>query len=326
MTDFFLVQGAANAREVDFLLWSLVGGTTLVLLLVFGLMLLYVVRYRAGSSARRRGVGEKSWRFEIAWTVATLLLFLGLFVWGADLYVRLFQMPPDALTIAVTGKQWMWKAEHPGGQREINALHVPVNRPVVLVMTSEDVIHDFSVPAFRIKHDVLPGRYSRLWFQATSAGSYRLFCTQFCGTDHSGMGGEVVAMEGPDYERWLAQNGGTDDLAAQGRALFVRYGCSGCHVGGGRSGGSGGGSTVAAPPLDGVFGHPVPLADGRIVQATEEYLRDSILMPARDIVAGYPNRMPSYAGVIPEADLIRLVGYIRSLAAEPVPATAGATR
>ena len=314
--NLFPPAASSNAPEVDLLLTALLSGTALVLVLVFGLMTLYCVRYRANSGVDRGNISDRTFKFEITWTTATLLVFFGLFVWGADLYVRLFQPPSGTLKISVTGKQWMWKAEHAGGQAEINALHLPVNRPVELLMTSEDVIHDFAIPAFRVKHDVLPGRYEPLWFTPTRTGTFHLFCTQFCGTDHSAMGGEVVVMTGPEFERWLAANAASVGLAAQGRTLFVRYGCSGCHVAGGR----GGNGTVAAPPLDGLFGHPVPLegADGRpgrVVIADEQYIRDSILMPARDIVAGYPNRMPSFGGVVSEADLVRLVAYIKSLAA-----------
>jgi len=314
-----LPAASTNAVEVDTLLWALFGVTVLVLALVFGLMLTYVVRYRHTSAEDRGKPGEKTWRFEIAWTGATLVLFFGLFVWGANLYVRQFQPPANSLRIAVVGKQWMWKAEHPGGQREINALHVPAGRAVELLMTSEDVIHDFAIPAFRIKHDVLPGRYESLWFTATEVGTYHLFCTQFCGMDHSSMGGEVVVLSQPDYEHWLADNAASVSLVAQGRALFTRYGCSGCHQAEGRGQAAAadrtqGYSSVRAPPLDGVYGHPVPLNDGRVVVADDRYVRDSILMPARDIVAGYENRMPNFTGVVTEADLFRLVAYIKSLA------------
>ena len=310
--NLFPPQASSNAAEIDLLLGALIGGTLLVLGLVFGLMTLYCVRYRAGSGVDRGRVETRTFAFEIGWTGATLVIFFGLFLWGANLYVRLFQPPPGALRISVIGKQWMWKAEHAGGQAEINALHVPLNRPVELLMTSEDVIHDFAIPAFRIKHDVLPGRYESLWFTPTMTGTFHLFCTQFCGADHSVMGGEVVVMEGPEFERWLAANAASVGLAAEGRTLFTRYGCSGCHVAGGR----GGNGTVAAPPLDGVYGHPVPLEGGRVVIADDMYVRNSILMPAQDIVAGYPNKMPSFSGVVSEEDLIRLIAYIKSLAAE----------
>ncbi len=311
MSPFSLPGASANAAETDTLIATLLLVTVLVMALVFGLMTVFLVRYRHDSGLDRGQLAQKTWRFEVGWTAAALLLFFGLFVWGADLYVRLFSPPAGAIEIAVTGKQWMWKAEHQDGQREINALHVPEGRPVKLIMTSEDVIHDFSIPAFRIKHDVLPGRYDTIWFTPTRPGTYRLFCTQFCGTEHSAMGGEVVVLSKADFADWLTANGATDTLAAQGRTLFTRYGCSGCHQAEGRLSGG----TVNAPPLDGVYRHPVPLEDGSVVVADDQYIRDSILMPQKQIVAGYPARMPSFAGVIPEADLTRLIAYIKSLAA-----------
>jgi cytochrome c oxidase subunit 2 len=306
-----LPGASANAGEVDALIGGLLLISLAVLALVFGLIWIYAIRYRAGNPESRDAIGQKSFRIEISWTAATLVIFFGLFIWGADLYVRLYTPPAGALKIYVVGKQWMWKIEHEGGQREINALHVPIQRPVQLVMTSEDVIHDFAVPAFRIKHDVLPGRYESLWFNAQQPGTYHLFCTQFCGTDHAAMIGEVVAMTPADYAKWLSQNAGGDSLVTAGRVLFTRYGCSGCH----RAGHIGGGGTVRAPDLDGVFGSPVPLSDGTTVFADDKYLRDSILLPSSQVVASYPPIMPSFAGQIGEEDLIKLIAFIKSLAA-----------
>jgi cytochrome c oxidase subunit 2 len=242
-----LPAASANAAETDRLLWALLLISVAVLALVFGLMLRYIVKYRAGSTLDRGAVAKKSWIFETTWTAATLLVFFGLFVWGADLYVRLFQPPQRALKIYVVARQWMWKTEHVGGQREIDAVHLPVGRPIELIMTSEDVIHDFSVPAFRIKHDVLPDRYETLSFTVNRAGTYHLFCTQFCGLDHAKMVGEIVALPAPLFQAWLEQNGATDTLAAAGKILFMRFGCSGCHGGSG-AGSSAAGSSVRAPP------------------------------------------------------------------------------
>jgi cytochrome c oxidase subunit 2 len=312
---FWLPQATTSAPEVDELIVALVIMSCAVLALVFGLMLLYMFKYRAGSSIDRGAIAKKTWRLETSWTIATLLIFFGLFVWGADLYVRLFQPPTDAMKIYVIGKQWMWKVEHAGGQREINALHLPIGRPIVLVMTSEDVIHDFSVPAFRIKHDVLPGRYETLWFQVVQPGTYHLFCTQLCGTDHSRMTGDIVAMSAPDYEKWLEQNGAGETLARAGQTLFMRHGCSGCHGGNG-VGGNQSASTVRAPPLAGLYGSPVTLADGGIVTADDRYIRDCILNPSTQRVASYPPLMPSFAGQISEEDLLRIIAYIKSLATE----------
>lgn len=304
-----LPEGTVQSHETDHLFGALLAVTVLVLVLVFGLMVTYCVRYRAGSGVERGRIAEKTWYFEVSWTAATLVGFLGLFIWGADLYVRLYQPPPGALTINITAKQWMWKAEHPEGQREINALHVPVGRAVQLLMTSEDVIHDFGVPAFRLKHDVLPGRTEAMWFQADRPGTYQLFCDQYCGTDHAVMTGEITVMTPGDFEKWLAGNGASETLAAAGKRLFVQDGCSGCHVAEGR----GGNGTVRAPPLDGVYGSPVPLSDGSVVMADDRYLRDSILMPKAQVVASYEPLMPSFAGVLGEDDLVRLVAYIKSI-------------
>jgi len=204
----------------------------------------------------------------------------------------------------VVGKQWMWKAQHPGGQREINALHVPVGQDIRLVMASQDVIHSFYIPALRIKQDVVPGRYETMWFRADRVGRYHLFCAEYCGTDHAKMGGWVTVMSPRDFSDWLRMQGGQQSLAAQGRQLFHRYGCSGCHDPGG---------TVRAPNLNGVFGSPVPLSDGSVVIADERYVRDSILDPKGQVAAGYAPVMPTFKGQIGEDDLAKLVAYIESI-------------
>lgn len=305
---FFPEQAGSYAVEVDWLFFSLLGVTGFAFLLLAYLMIRFITRYREGSDVERGPLEDRSWRWEIAWTGASLLIFLGFAAWGAHLFLRLYQPPANALEIFVSAKQWMWKTQHAGGQREINALHVPVNRPVRLVMVSQDVIHSFFVPAFRVKHDVVPGRYETLWFEAVKTGTYGLLCAEYCGTQHSGMLGQVVVMAPRDFEEWLATQPQADDLAQEGAALFRSYGCSGCH---------GAGGTVRAPPLEGVYGHPVPLADGRVVTADERYIRDSILLPKQEVAAGYPNIMPSFAGQMPEDDLIRIVAYIKSIASAP---------
>jgi cytochrome c oxidase subunit 2 len=302
-----LPLAASTGADTDSLLLGLVGVSIAVLALVFGLMGFYVIRYRDNSPIDRGALEEKSFRFEISWTIATLVVFFGLFIWSSIIYVRQYQAPANALKIYVVAKQWMWKIEHAGGQREINALHVPIDTPVELIMTSEDVIHDFFVPAFRVKRDVLPGQYETLWFSADRVGTYHLFCSQFCGTAHSNMIGEVVVMAAKDYAGWLTRDGTRGTLADQGKTLFIRYGCAGCHLGGG---------TVRAPSLAGLYGSPVPLSDGSTVIADDRYIRDSIMYPRQQIVASYQPIMPSFANVIPEDDLVRLVAYIHSLAAE----------
>ena len=302
---------SAVAQEVDWLIGSLLGISLSVLVLVLGLMLIYVIRYRHNSGLDRGDVAGKTWRVEVAWTTATLVAFFGLFIWGANLFVRIYQPKADPLTINVIGKQWMWKVEYPGGQREINQLHIPMNRDVQLLLTSEDVIHDFGLPEFRLKRDVLPGRYEALWLRADKPGRYHLFCDQFCGTDHASMVGAVTVMAGPEYQSWLEQNGASSGLVAEGQALFIRNGCSGCHQAG-RSGGAG---TVRAPSLNGLYMSPVPLADGGTVIADDRYIHDSIVYPAEQIVASYAPLMPSFHGVISEEDLVKIIAYIKSLAA-----------
>lgn len=299
-----------SAIATDWLLLGLLLVSAAVLGLVFGLMLYYLVRYRYNSPVNRGNIQERSFRFEMSWTAATLVVFFGLFIWGSFIYVDDFQPPKNALKIYVVAKQWMWKVEHPGGQREIDALHVPVNKSIELVMTSQDVIHDFFVPAFRLKRDVLPGQYETLWFKARKTGTYQLFCAQFCGTSHAAMIGDVYVLSDPDYAKWLASNGTSDTLIAQGHALFIRDGCDGCHAGRG---------TVRAPSLSGLYRSPVPLSDGTTVIADEAYIRDSILYPRKQIVASYDPIMPAFAGVIGEDDLVKLVAYVESLAAQPQP-------
>lgn len=235
------------------------------------------------------------------------MCFLGLFFWGASVFFEIYKTPEGELSVFVVAKQWMWKVQHAGGQSEINALHIPVNRPIRLVMASQDVIHSFFVPALRLKHDVVPGRYQDLQIEARVPGHYHLFCAEYCGTDHSGMIGEIVAMEQTDYAAWLTQQGPSSPLAQEGGALFRELGCSGCH---------GIGSAVRAPPLEGLYGKPVPLADGTTVTADDKYIRDSILLPRSQIAAGYQPLMPSFEGKISEDQLLRLVIYIKSLAGQ----------
>lgn len=301
---FWPEHASSYAGEVDILFISLLIVLVLTAGLVFFLLILFAQRYRHNSGADRSGATKKTWRWEVGWTTASLLIFVGLAIWGANLYTRLYQPPADALQIFIVGKQWMWKAEHPGGQREINELHVPLGRDVRLLMASQDVIHSFFIPALRIKQDVVPGRYEQLWFRADKVGRYHFFCAQYCGTDHAHMIGWLTVMEPRAYAAWLRTEGGEASLAQQGAALFRRYGCSGCHEGGG---------TVRAPALEGLYGSPVPLSDGRVVIADDSYIRDSILLPKKDVVASYQPVMPSFAGQISEDDLVKLIAYIESM-------------
>jgi cytochrome c oxidase subunit II len=304
----FQLPVAANfAVDTDHILIALLVLSSAMLILVLGLMFTYAFRYRAGSPLDRGTLLEKTWRLEIGWTTAAFIGFFGLFYWGGIVFVREFRPPPDAIKIYVVGKQWMWKVEHPDGQKEINTIHVPVNQPVQLIMTSEDVIHDVGIPAFRLKRDVLPGRYENMWFVSDTPGSYSLFCDQLCGAEHSLMRGQVIVMTQPDYQRWLETNGTSAGLVAAGQQLFIQLGCAGCH---------GGNGTVRAPSLAGLYKSPVPLSDGTTTIADEKYLRDSILFPKRQVVASFKPVMPSFDGKVSEADLEKLLAYIKSLASE----------
>lgn len=299
-------SAASIAPSVDLVFYALTAATFLILLTLTALILYYSIRYRAGSAADRTGEANHRLRhwIEIGWTVPTLLIFLGFFGWAATVFLDAYRSPEDAVPVDVIAKQWMWKVQHRNGAREINELHIPVGQKIRLRMTSQDVIHSFYVPAFRTKRDVLPERYTTFWFEATEPGTYSLFCTEFCGVDHSRMRGRVVVMEADDYERWLSRQSTPEAPVAQGRALFTSYGCAGCHSPG---------SEVRAPPLGGIFGRPVQFAGGGAGIADDDYIRDSILLPRKHVVAGYQPVMPSFQGQVSEADILALVAYIKSL-------------
>ena len=311
----FPEQASSLAWKVDLLYLYEVGIAVFFTAAVSLLFLVLAVRYRQGTKADRVNPLLHSTRLETLWIVVPLLLTMTMFFPGAYLFYEIYTPPANASDIYVVGKQWMWKLQHPEGRREINELHVPVGRPVKLTMTSQDVIHSFYVPDFRIKQDVVPGRYTSIWFEPTKVGRYHLFCAEYCGTEHSRMGGWVTVMEPADYEKWLdggrsgGYSGGRQDtsMAKEGENLFVRYHCAGCHRGS---------QVVKAPMLEGVYGHPVPIQDGkdvRFVQADERYIRDSILLPKSQVVAGYEPIMPSFQGVINEEDLLKIMEYIKSI-------------
>lgn len=301
------------AGRVDLLFWTMVVVFTLVVVLLFTLMLVFAIRYRAGSKADRTPsprLLNNVW-LEIGWTLPVIGGFLVFFAWGAALYVDLFD-PPDSegevRRINVIGKQWMWKFQHPEGIREINDLHLPVGETVELRLTSQDVIHSFFVPAFRVKQDVLPQRYTRLRFTPVKTGRFDLFCAEYCGLSHSGMIGKVVVMPPEQFQAWLQQRDEGESPAHEGARLFRQYGCSGCH---------GANSKVRAPDLAGLYGKPVPLQGGGTVIADDQYLRDSIIFPSQQVAAGYPDIMPSFQGQIGEEDLLKLIAYIQSLSEPP---------
>lgn len=298
-------QASAYSGEIDRLL---IAFTVLIVALsapVFVLLIVFAVKYRRGRAANRRHPVNQRVGLEISWALIPFVLLLVFYVWSTRLYFDLHHPPVDALEIQVVAKQWMWKFQHPGGQREIDELHVPANRAILLTMASQDVIHSLFIPALRLKQDVVPGRYTTLWFTADAPGSYALRCSQFCGVDHAVMGGRLVVQKPGDYVHWLEQADVDKSLAEQGAALFRSRGCSGCH---------GAASTVKAPQLEGLFGKEVPLADGQVVVADEQYIRDSILLPHSQVAAGYPDKMPTFQNVLDESEVLKLVAYVKSLA------------
>ncbi len=282
-------------------------------LAIFAVIAVFGMKYRRRHGREAHQI-EGSLILEIAWSIIPLGIFIVIFGWGAVIYFHQRTPPRDSSEIYVVGKQWMWKIQHPEGPREINELHIPIDKNIKLIMTSQDVIHSFFIPAFRIKQDVLPGRYTTVWFRATQTGTYHLFCAQFCGTEHSGMIGEVTVMSPADYQNWMSGGAVVGSLAQNGQTLFQQLGCSTCH----RFDVQGRG-----PNLTGVFGKPVQLEDGRIVTADENYVRESVLVPAAKVVSGFKPIMPPFQGQVSEEQLNALVAYVKSL--NPPPAGAAAT-
>lgn len=313
MWDFplFPEQASKTASLVDLTTFFSVGIVLFFTVFVAINVLLFAIRYRQGRVADRSNPPTHNDKIEALWIGVPLVISLVLFALTTFVFFQQYDPPADAYTIYVTGKQWMWKLQHPEGTKEINELHLPINRPIRLVMSSQDVIHDFYVPAFRMKQDVVPGRYSEMWFEPSKVGTYQLFCAEYCGTNHSRMIGKVHVMDEVDYERWLRNSSGNNvSMAVEGERLFVQYHCAGCH----RES-----QVVKAPKLNGVYGRPVPIQDGKDVKfilADDRYIRDSILMPKSQVVAGYEPLMPSYKDQIREEDLLKIIEYIKSLGAK----------
>lgn len=314
MTDFplFPEQASSVAPLVDGLYLFLVVVTGAVSLLIWLVIFYFAIKYRRRPDNELAQEQEPPAILEMTWTVIPLVVFIGIFVAGAWVFLRMQVVPRNALEVYATGRQWMWKFQHPTGQREINELHVPVGRAVKITMASEDVIHSLWFPVFRVKADVLPNRYRTMWFEATKTGRFHIFCAEYCGTSHSGMIGSVIVMEPTDYQRWLA--GGTEgSLASQGEKLFQKYACNTCHMDNG---------TGRGPMLAGAYGKTRPLSDGSNVVIDDNYIRESILHPQAKIAAGFQPVMPTFQGQVSEEDLIRLLAYVKSL---PAPQSAGAT-
>jgi cytochrome c oxidase subunit 2 len=296
-------QASTIAPKVDSLFFYLCAVTVFFTFLIFVLILAFAIKYRRRSETERPADIHPSKILEIIWIVIPLMICVVMFVWGAIIFVNNARPPANAMEINVVGKQWMWKIQHEGGQREINELHVPIGQPVKLIMTSQDVIHDFFIPAFRVKMDVLPGRYTTEWFEATKAGEYHLFCSQYCGTLHAAMIGKVVVMKPEEYQAWLAGSVIGETPTAAGEKLFAEFSCINCH-------------SQRAPTMAGLFGSDVKVyEDGvlKTVKADEGYIRESIVEPNKKIVQGYQPLMPSFEGQMTEEQIYELIAYIKSL-------------
>ncbi len=310
---FFPEQASAQAAAVDGIYFFMLAVTAFFSLLIAGLVVFFAIKYRRRHKDEVGVAIHGSLALELLWTVIPFLITMVMFAWGAKVFFDMYRPPAGAMEIYVVGKQWMWKAQHMDGQREINELHVPVGRPVKLTMGSEDVLHSFYIPAFRVKADVIPGRYNVLWFTPTKPGRYHLFCAEYCGTKHSGMIGWVYAMEPTEFQAWLGGGKPSDTPAAAGEKLFTDLACSSCHRDDALSRG---------PQLKGLFGKSVQLQNGATVTANESYIRESIVNPQAKIVTGFQPIMPTFQGLVTEEQLLQLIAYVRSLGEAAPPAGA----
>src|ERR1700754_2991720 len=298
-------SASTNSWKVDAIYFYLSGVTLFFTLLISAMVVFFVIRYRRRSPYEIPRPIAGSHTLETLWTIIPFLISMTIFGWAARVYFEQYHPPENAVEIYVVGKQWMWKIQHSTGQREINELHVPVGRKIKLIMTTEDVIHDFFVPAFRMKADVVPGKYTTQWFEATKPGTFHLFCAEYCGMNHSGMIGSVIVMEPREFDNWLSGNVATTSPAAAGQQLFQTLGCASCHGTNGEGG--------RGPTLAGLVGRDTPLEGGQTVRADEGSIQESILNPGAKIVAGFTPIMPTFQGQVTEDQLVQLVAFIKSL-------------
>lgn len=301
----FPEAASTEAGGVDSLFYFMLAVCGSVTVLIFILLAYFSVRYRrCEGNPAAKSYKMPQW-VEIGWMVVPFLIFMAMFYWGARLYFSVLRPPDKALEINVIAKQWMWKFQHEGGQRELNELHVPVNQPIKITVASQDVIHSFFVPAFRLHFDVVPGRYRATWFMPTKIGEFQLECSQYCGTNHSKMLGKIIVMSQSDYENWL-KLGADNSIASRGQNLFRQTGCNACHTGD---------SSARAPMLENIYGKTVNLENGETIKVDDNYIRESILQPQAQIVSGYKPIMPTFQGQFDEEQLLELVAYIKSLSA-----------
>ena len=304
----FPTQASTLAPEVDNLYFGVLAITAFFALVVVIFVIFFAIKYRDDTGDK---VGEPihgSVPLELGWSLIPFVISIGIFLWASVVFFHIIRAPDQTLEVYSTGKRWMWRFQHVDGQREINELHVPVGRPVKVIFTSEDVLHDLFIPAFRVKADAVPGRYSAIWFQATKVGEYHLFCAEYCGTNHSGMIGTVFVMEPAEYQAWLNGGGanaaGGGNMQQQGEQLFTQLACVTCHISDG---------TGRGPSLVGVYGSKVTLESGMTVTADETYIRESILTSQAKTVAGYQQLMPTFQGLVNEDGVASLIEYIKSM-------------
>lgn len=330
MGEFPIIIPAASAyaEEMDKLFLLLVGLTLLFTFLVGVMLVILTIRYRRGNKVDRSNAHDHHTMLEVAWSFGPLVLALGVFFWSAKLFASVYAAPPNAKEIFIIGKQWMWHLQHANGIRENNELHIPVDEPVKLTMISQDVIHAFYVPEFRVQRQVEPGHYSTLWFKPTRPGKYHMYCNMYCGTQHSEMGGWVYVMTKADYAKWAASGGaktvapgaieaktGGLTMPQAGAALFQQYQCSSCHAGDAVKRGRG-------PSLAGIYGTNRQMTNGKIVKADDGYLRNVIYFPDEYPLAGWPQGMPTYKGQLTEEQVLSINAYIKSLSGVTAPANA----
>jgi cytochrome c oxidase subunit 2 len=300
----FPEQASTLAPRVDALYFVLIAVSVFFATLISLAIIIFAFRYRRRSESDRPPEILPYLRLEVLWTVIPLAFTLSMFAWGAKLYFETYSPPANALEIHVVAKQWMWKAQHPEGRSEIDELHVPVGRPVKLLLTSQDVIHDFFVPAFRVKTDVLPGRYMTVWFEASKTGVFRLFCAEYCGTQHSGMLGRIVVLAPREYQNWLGGGESGVTRAEAGAKLFQSLGCATCHEES---------NTSRGPSLAGLLGKQVRLQNGKTITADETYIHESLINPRAKIVAGFQPIMPTFKGLVTEEGISQIISYLKSL-------------
>lgn len=314
MWDFPILpeQASTFAGEVDNFYFALVGVTAFFTIAIYAMIWYFSVRYRRGKKADRSNAPTSSHILEAAWIIIPLGISLAIFGWSAKIFFEIKTPPSDAMKVHAIGKQWMWKFVNEAGQYEVNELHVPAGRAIEITMISQDVIHDLYFPAFRTKQDVLPGRYSTVWFNATKPGTYNIFCAEYCGLLHSNMIGKVHVMEPSAYEDWMQNFGSsvsatsTGDAAADGEALFTSLGCMTCHK-------DIDDDTGLGPHLAGIYGEEQSLDDGSTIVVDDSYIRESVFVPQAKRVSGYTTQMPSYKSQVNEEQMIQLIAYIKSL-------------